>query len=62
MDPKRSAGVAPTKVFTEAQYRADAGRVILHAIAEGRAIVARDDGSPRVIIAIPAAESTDTLE
>lgn len=56
MDPKRSLTRAPTRVFTEAEYRADAGRVIAHAAAAGSAIVARSDGTPRVIISIPPAE------
>ena len=46
------------RVFTEAEYRADAGAVVAHAFANGSAIVARPDGSPRVVISIPPAESS----
>ena len=42
-------------VFTEAEYRADAKRVVDHALATGRAIVARSDGTVRVVISIPPA-------
>jgi hypothetical protein len=57
MDPKHDSGAVPTRVFTEAEYQADASRVIAHATAAGSAIVARADGSPRVVISIPPAES-----
>lgn len=57
MDAKHGPGAAPTKVFTEAEYRANAGKVIAHATAAGSAIVARADGTPRVVISIPPAES-----
>lgn len=43
-------------VFSEEEYSADAGRVIAHAADTGQAIVAREDGSPRIVISIPAAE------
>ena len=43
-------------VFTEAEYRTDAKHVVAHAIATGRAIVARADGTVRVVIWIPPAE------
>jgi hypothetical protein len=56
MDPKRSQGSPPPKVFTEAEYRANASKVIAHAAEAGSAIVARADGSPRFMIAIPPAE------
>jgi hypothetical protein len=58
MDPKGSSSTSSARVFTEAEYRADAGRVIAHAATEGRAIVVRADGTPRVVISIPPAEST----
>ena len=45
-----------SEVFTEAEYRADAKNVVAHAIATGRAIVARADGTVRVVISIPPAE------
>ena len=53
-DDARGAG--QTGVFSEDEYRADAGRVIAHAVSTGRAVVARADGSPRVVISIPAPE------
>ncbi len=56
MDPKRSQGSLPPKVFTEAEYRADASKVVAHAAETGCAIVAGADGSPRFMIAIPPAE------
>jgi hypothetical protein len=56
MAPKRSQGSPPPKVFTEAEYRANASQVIAHAAETGSAIVARPDGSPRFMIAIPPAE------
>ena len=58
MDPKHGSDTAPTKVFTEAEYKADAGKVIAYAAASGTAIVARADGTPRVVISIPPAESS----
>lgn len=61
MDPKHSPK-PPAKVFTEAEYRADASRVIAHAEATGSAIVARADGTPRFMIAIPPAEPTDSID
>jgi hypothetical protein len=45
-------------VFTEAEYRTDAKNVVAHAIETGRAIVARADGTVRVVISIPPAESS----
>jgi hypothetical protein len=42
--------------FSEADYSADAGRVIAHAAATGSAVVEAADGRPRVIISIPAAD------
>jgi hypothetical protein len=43
-------------VFTEAEYRADAKRVVAHAVATGSAIVARADGTIRVVLSIPPAD------
>ena len=43
-------------VFTEAEYRTEAKNVVAHAIATGRAIVARADGTVRVVISIPTSE------
>lgn len=53
-DPR---GAGPNGVFSEDEYRADAGRVIAYAVNTGRAVVARADGSPRVVISIPAPEA-----
>ncbi len=53
---------AQTGVFSEDEYRADAGRVIAYAVNTGRAVVARADGSPRVVISIPAAEEAPVGE
>lgn len=49
-------GSTPPRVFTEAEYRADARSVVAHAVATGRAIVARADGTTRVVISIPPAD------
>ena len=53
-------GPGPSKVFTEAEYRADAKSVVAHAVATGSAIVARADGTPRVVISIPPADPSAT--
>jgi len=45
-----------SRVFTEVEYRTEAKNVVAHAIATGRAIVARADGTVRVVISIPPAE------
>jgi hypothetical protein len=58
MDPKVSSSTSAAKIFTEAEYRADAKRVIAHAATEGRAIIVRADGTARVVISIPPAESS----
>ena len=47
-------------VFTEAEYRADPKSVVAHAVATGRAIVARADGTVRVVISIPPADPSVT--
>lgn len=44
--------------FTEAEYRTEPKKVVAHAIATGRAIVTRADGTVRVVISIPPAESS----
>jgi hypothetical protein len=49
-------GSTPFTVFTEAEYLADPKSVVAHAVATGRAIVARSDGTVRVVISIPPAE------
>ncbi|MBV8757612.1 MAG: hypothetical protein JO257_10065 [Deltaproteobacteria bacterium] len=48
-------------VFSETEYRADAKNVVAHAIATGRAIVARADGTIRVVISIPQAEPSAAM-
>jgi hypothetical protein len=47
--------------FTEAEYTADPGKVIDSAAVTGTAVVARADGSPRVVISIPP-EDLEPLE
>ena len=44
--------------FTEAEYRTELKKVVAHAIATGQAIVTRADGTVRVVISIPPAESS----
>ncbi len=43
--------------FTEAEYRASPRRVVEAAIASGSAEVVRVDGTVRVVISVPPAES-----
>jgi hypothetical protein len=43
-------------VFTEAEYLADPKSVVAQAVATGSVIIARADGTVRVVIAIPPAE------
>lgn len=45
-----------TGAFTEAEYSANAGKVIAHAAATGSAVVASPDGRPRVVISIPTVD------
>lgn len=42
--------------FSEADYSADAGKIIAHAAATGSAVVVAADGRPRVIISIPTVD------
>lgn len=56
MPHENRSDAASPKVFSEAEYKADARKVIAHALAAGTAIVARPDGSPRVVISIPPAD------
>lgn len=49
-------GSKPFTVLTEAEYRADPKSVVAHAVAMGRAVVERADGTVRVVISIPPAE------
>lgn len=55
VDENQNSSTLPG-VFTEAEYRTDAKNVVAHAIETGRAIVARADGTVRVVISIPPAE------
>lgn len=43
-------------VFSEAEYSADAAKVIAHAAATGSAVVVSADGRPRVVISIPTVD------
>jgi hypothetical protein len=60
MADDKQEGATPSRVFTEAEYRADAKAVVAYAVATGTAIVARADGTPRVVISIPPADSSVT--
>jgi hypothetical protein len=60
MADENQDGAGPCKVFSEAEYRAEAKSVVAHAVATGSAIVARADGSPRVVISIPPADPSVT--
>lgn len=62
MEPKRSPIAQGPNVFTEAEYRADAKRVIAYAEQTGSAIVTRSDGTPRFMIAIPPAEPAGSAD
>ncbi len=55
VDDHENVSTVP-RVFTEAEYRADAKSVVAHAIATGSASVARADGTTRVVISIPPAD------
>jgi hypothetical protein len=59
MDNHRKASPATKSVeksFSEADYSADAGKIIAHAVATGSAVVASADGTPRVVISIPTVD------
>jgi len=58
--PKQATN-AP-RVFSEAEYTADRRSVIDHAAATGIAVVAGADGTPRMVISIPPAESSSDSE
>ncbi len=62
MEPKRSPVAPGPNVFSEADYRADAKRVIAYAEATGNAIITRSDGTARFMIAIPPAEPAGTAD
>ena len=47
-----SQGSLPPKVFTEAEYRADASKVVAHAAETGSAVVAGRNRSNHFAIAI----------
>lgn len=42
--------------FSEAEYAADARKVVAHAAATGTAVVSASDGTPRVVISIPTVD------
>jgi len=50
------AAAEVSRAFSEAEYSADAGKIIAHAAATGRAVVASPDGRPRVVISIPTVD------
>lgn len=50
------ARVEASTSFSEADYSADAGKIIAHAAATGSAVVIGADGQPRVVISIPTVE------
>jgi hypothetical protein len=54
--PSTAAPADGSNVFSEADYSADAGKVIAHAAATGSAVVASADGRPRVVITIPTVD------
>jgi len=54
--PSPHAQASESGVFSEAEYSADAGKVIAHAAATGSAVVASPDGRPRVVISIPTVD------
>jgi len=57
MDQRPKDSAADTaEVFSEAEYSADAGKIIAHAAATGRAVVASADGRQRVVISIPTVD------
>lgn len=62
MDPKRTHRGRTTKVFTEAEYRADPSKVVAHAADVGDAIVVGPDGTTKFMISIPRAETSDSDE
>lgn len=55
-DTSSTTRVDASPAFSEAEYSTDAGKVIAHAAATGNAVVARADGSPRVVISIPTVD------
>jgi len=55
-DPPVATRADVAAAFSEADYSADVGKVIAHAAATGTAVVARADGSPRVVISIPTVD------
>jgi hypothetical protein len=54
MERKIDAETSPRgRVFSEAEYTADAGAVVAYAAAKGSAVVVAADGRPLVVISIP---------
>ena len=58
MDPqdKVSSGAKSEGTFSEAEYTANAGKVVAHAAATGTAVVSASDGRPLVVISIPTVD------
>ena len=55
-DQRPTATPTETTSFSEAEYSANAGKVVAHAAATGTAVVSAADGSPRVVIIIPTVD------
>jgi hypothetical protein len=53
-DKQTKAGDAST--FSEAEYSANASKVVAHAAATGTAVVSGTDGVARVVISIPTVD------
>ena len=60
--PAPAPAPSDPKTFTEAEYHDDAKSVVAHAVATGSATVVREDGSPRVVISVPAPEAEGPAE
>lgn len=51
-----AAGTGGASTFSEAEYSANARKVVAHAAATGSAVVSTADGAPRVVISIPTVD------
>jgi hypothetical protein len=60
MDPQSKRSTTATtenaNTFSEAEYSANARKVVAHAAAMGTAVVSTADGAPRVVISIPTSD------
>jgi hypothetical protein len=54
--PSTSARAGSAAEFSEAEYSANAGKVIAHAAANGMAVVSAADGRQRIVISIPTVD------